>query len=216
MSAIAERWIGGCRRELPDRALVWNHSHLRRILRDYEMHHNQHRPQLPARRRAAETATRTDQSRSLPRPKTGSCWWPDQRISPGRMTWTRFSARTGPLAHADPWAALPSRPEGTTTETSPTIIWTVFVQPSRKLTDDPALPASRLAAASRGRARFLMRCPARGPPPSTNPAVTAAMEPSAFRPRSPHVLRRRSAWGSSFLACPRVVLASPRERRSAT
>src|ERR1017187_8411798 len=94
MNAIAERWIGGCRRELPDRALVWNHSHLRRILRDYEVHHNQHRPQLPARRRAAETATRTDQSRSLPRPKTGSCWWPDQRISPGRMTWTRFSART--------------------------------------------------------------------------------------------------------------------------
>ena len=44
MNAIAERWIGGCRRELLDRTLVWNQSHLRRILRDYEMHHNQHRP----------------------------------------------------------------------------------------------------------------------------------------------------------------------------
>src|ERR1019366_8304810 len=44
MNAIAERWIGGCRRELLDRALVWNQSHLRRILRDYEMHHNQRRP----------------------------------------------------------------------------------------------------------------------------------------------------------------------------
>src|ERR1019366_7819116 len=44
MNAIAERWIGGCRPELLDRTLVWNQSHLRRILRDYEMHHNQHRP----------------------------------------------------------------------------------------------------------------------------------------------------------------------------
>ncbi len=43
-NAIAERWIGGCRRELLDRALVWNQAHRRRILRDYETHHNQHRP----------------------------------------------------------------------------------------------------------------------------------------------------------------------------
>jgi putative transposase len=44
MNAIAERWIGGCRRELLDRTLVWNQHHLRRILREYETHHNQHRP----------------------------------------------------------------------------------------------------------------------------------------------------------------------------
>jgi putative transposase len=44
MNAIAERWIGGCRRELLDRALIWNQAHLLRILRDYETHHNQHRP----------------------------------------------------------------------------------------------------------------------------------------------------------------------------
>ena len=44
MNAIAERWIGGCRREPLDRTLVWNQNHLRRILRDYETHHNQHRP----------------------------------------------------------------------------------------------------------------------------------------------------------------------------
>jgi putative transposase len=44
MNAIAERWIGGCRRELLDRTLIWNQSHLRQILRDYENHHNQHRP----------------------------------------------------------------------------------------------------------------------------------------------------------------------------
>ena len=44
MNAIAERWIGGCRRELLERTLIWNQSHLRRILRQYETHHNQHRP----------------------------------------------------------------------------------------------------------------------------------------------------------------------------
>jgi putative transposase len=44
MNAIIERWIGGCRRELLDRTLVWNPAHLRRILRQYEIHHSQHRP----------------------------------------------------------------------------------------------------------------------------------------------------------------------------
>jgi putative transposase len=44
MNAIAERWIGGCRRELLDRTLIWNQAHLRRILREYEAHHNRHRP----------------------------------------------------------------------------------------------------------------------------------------------------------------------------
>jgi putative transposase len=44
MNPIAERWIGGCRRELLDRTLVWNQAHLRRILRQYETHHNQRRP----------------------------------------------------------------------------------------------------------------------------------------------------------------------------
>jgi transposase InsO family protein len=44
MNAIAERWIGGCRRELLDRTLILNQAHLRRILSDYETHHSQHRP----------------------------------------------------------------------------------------------------------------------------------------------------------------------------
>jgi putative transposase len=34
MNAIAERWTGGCRRELLDRTLIWNQAHLRRILRE--------------------------------------------------------------------------------------------------------------------------------------------------------------------------------------
>jgi putative transposase len=40
MNAITERWIGGCRRELLDRTLIWNQAHLRQC----EAHHNQHRP----------------------------------------------------------------------------------------------------------------------------------------------------------------------------
>ena len=43
-NAYAERWIGGCRRELLDRTPIWNQNHLRQILRQYETHHNQHRP----------------------------------------------------------------------------------------------------------------------------------------------------------------------------
>ncbi len=44
LNAIAERWIGGCRRELLDRTLIWNQAHLRRILCRHETHHNRHRP----------------------------------------------------------------------------------------------------------------------------------------------------------------------------
>jgi putative transposase len=44
MNAIAERWIGACRRELMDRTLVWNQARLRWILHAYEIPHNQHRP----------------------------------------------------------------------------------------------------------------------------------------------------------------------------
>jgi putative transposase len=31
MNALAERWTAGCRRELPDRTLIWNQDHLRQI-----------------------------------------------------------------------------------------------------------------------------------------------------------------------------------------
>jgi transposase len=46
MNSIMERWIGGCRRELLDRTLIWNSAHLRRVLADYERHHNNHRPHM--------------------------------------------------------------------------------------------------------------------------------------------------------------------------
>jgi putative transposase len=44
MNAITERWIGGCRGELLDRTVIWNTAYLRQVLRQYETHHNQHRP----------------------------------------------------------------------------------------------------------------------------------------------------------------------------
>ncbi len=43
-NAIMERWIGGCRRELLDRTSIWNQRHLVHVLREYESHHNEHRP----------------------------------------------------------------------------------------------------------------------------------------------------------------------------
>ena len=44
MNAIMERWIGSCRRELLDRALVWNQRHRMAVLREYEGFYNTHRP----------------------------------------------------------------------------------------------------------------------------------------------------------------------------
>jgi putative transposase len=96
MNAIAERWIGGCRRELLDRTLVWNQAHLRRVLRDYEIHHNQHRPHRSlhgaAPLKPLPEPVDLDQYR-VRRQKTrvGTI----KRLSPRRMTWMRFSAPTG-------------------------------------------------------------------------------------------------------------------------
>jgi transposase InsO family protein len=44
MNSIMERWIQSCRHELLDRMLIWNQAHLLHALREYEHHHNQHRP----------------------------------------------------------------------------------------------------------------------------------------------------------------------------
>lgn len=44
MNSIMERWIQSCRHELLDRTLIWNQRHLMNALREYERHHNAHRP----------------------------------------------------------------------------------------------------------------------------------------------------------------------------
>jgi hypothetical protein len=42
--AHAERWVGSVRRECLDRILILSRRHLERVLREYVVHHNMHRP----------------------------------------------------------------------------------------------------------------------------------------------------------------------------
>ncbi|MGY5036177.1 integrase core domain-containing protein [Streptomyces sp. 900116325] len=44
MNSITEHWVQTCRYELLDRTLIWNERHLRYALREFEQHHNAHRP----------------------------------------------------------------------------------------------------------------------------------------------------------------------------
>ncbi|MFG2142601.1 integrase core domain-containing protein [Streptomyces sp. NPDC048696] len=44
MNAIAERWVGSCRREATDRVLITGERHLRLVVDEYAAHHNEHRP----------------------------------------------------------------------------------------------------------------------------------------------------------------------------
>jgi transposase len=44
MNSIIERWVQTCRRELLDRKLIWNQSHLLHALREFEQFYNEHRP----------------------------------------------------------------------------------------------------------------------------------------------------------------------------
>jgi transposase len=43
MNAIVERWIKSCRKELLDRTLIWNRTHLLNVLGEYEQFYNDHR-----------------------------------------------------------------------------------------------------------------------------------------------------------------------------
>jgi transposase InsO family protein len=44
MNSLVERWIQTCRRELLDRTLIWNQSHLLHALSEFETFYNSHRP----------------------------------------------------------------------------------------------------------------------------------------------------------------------------
>ncbi|MGW3571612.1 integrase core domain-containing protein [Streptomyces sp. NPDC000941] len=44
MNAIAERWIGSCRREAADRILITGRRHLHLVVSEYAQHYSQHRP----------------------------------------------------------------------------------------------------------------------------------------------------------------------------
>jgi transposase InsO family protein len=43
MNAVTERWVKTLRTELLHRTLIWNETHLRHTLREYERHYNLHR-----------------------------------------------------------------------------------------------------------------------------------------------------------------------------
>lgn len=49
MNSLMKRWIQTCRRELLDRTLIWNQSHLLYALPEFETHYNEHRPHHSAR-----------------------------------------------------------------------------------------------------------------------------------------------------------------------
>ena len=44
MNSIMVRWVQTCRRELLDRTLIWNQTHLLHALHEFETHYNAHRP----------------------------------------------------------------------------------------------------------------------------------------------------------------------------
>src|SRR4029077_7704675 len=44
MNAVRERWVQTCRRERPDRTLIWSQAHLLHALREFEQFYNSHRP----------------------------------------------------------------------------------------------------------------------------------------------------------------------------
>jgi hypothetical protein len=62
MNAIIERWVQTCRHELLDHTLIWNERHLRHALRQFELHHNLHRPH--------QAMHQTAPLRAVPEPRT--------------------------------------------------------------------------------------------------------------------------------------------------
>jgi transposase InsO family protein len=50
-NAICERLVGTLRRELLDRMLILNETHLRRVLNEYVIHYNGHRPHWALKQR---------------------------------------------------------------------------------------------------------------------------------------------------------------------
>ncbi|WP_241787853.1 transposase [Streptomyces sp. PRh5] len=77
MNAIAERWLGSCRREATDRILITGERHLRLVVDEYAKHYNQHRPHQSLGQRAPDRLTEpgpptaTDHTRVLRRDRLG-------------------------------------------------------------------------------------------------------------------------------------------------
>ena len=60
-NAFAERWIGTLRRELLDRAIIWNRRQLERLVVDYIDHYNTHRPHRSLHQRPPAATNPPDQ-----------------------------------------------------------------------------------------------------------------------------------------------------------
>ncbi|MGW7008572.1 integrase core domain-containing protein [Streptomyces sp. NPDC054933] len=77
MNAIAERWVGSCRREATDRIPITGERHLRLVVTEYADHHNEHRPHRSLGQRspdavgAPEPPSADDQSRVIRRDRLG-------------------------------------------------------------------------------------------------------------------------------------------------
>ncbi|WP_413810951.1 integrase core domain-containing protein [Streptomyces sp. OE57] len=77
MNAIAERWIGSCRREATDRILITGERHLRLVVSEYAEHYNRHRPhrslgqRAPNRLTEPKPPTATDNTRIHRRDRLG-------------------------------------------------------------------------------------------------------------------------------------------------
>jgi hypothetical protein len=84
MNSIMERWLQTCRRELLDRTLIWNKSHLLHTLREFEQFYNG-RP--GAHDRGFPRAC-LDESRAVPAAA-------DRAVRPGAVRLTIFSNRRG-------------------------------------------------------------------------------------------------------------------------
>jgi len=95
-NAIMERWIGGCRRELPGRTLIWDQRHLLRVLREYETHHDEHRPHRS--------------SRCPTPPLTSTCSAPGAALCRGGGRQRASAGCPGPRSAALP-PARPRRPQ---------------------------------------------------------------------------------------------------------
>ncbi|MFE9068671.1 integrase core domain-containing protein [Streptomyces violaceusniger] len=60
MNAIAERWIGSCRREATDHILITGQRHLHLVIGEYAKHYNGHRPHRSLGQRAPDRLTNPD------------------------------------------------------------------------------------------------------------------------------------------------------------
>lgn len=65
-NSFAERWIGTLRRELLDRAIIWNQRQLHRLAVDDIDHYNRHRPHRALQQRAPVPSPPTQESITSP------------------------------------------------------------------------------------------------------------------------------------------------------